>query len=295
VVSTESAARAANIGSDLGLTDYLVSPTRNLMLAPLSAAVRGPAGNASLGVLVTMFDSCAAHPALIAGRPDWTATLDISMHGAGPVDTGPIVVDSHLVRVGKKVIVVSGTVYDGLGEEDPQRLVDRIDRGDLPTAAVGLLSFARLPRSAASGIDDYDPTGWVGIVRCHTGPTVAPDFSLYDRIGLRRLDTDSDTDTDTDTGRVELDRTPYVTNRIGTILGGVQAIMVEAAAEAVRPGSVATDVQIHYLSQLRVGPARTEGTLVRDAAGHSVVSVRLTDAGHDDQVLALATVTLQSA
>lgn len=283
MVSTE---RTANLGTDLGFTDFLVSPTRNLMTAPVSAAVRAPAGHTSLGVLVTLFDSCAAHPALIAGRPDWTATLDISLHGATPVCAGPIVADSRLVRVGKKVIVVSGTVYDGAGEDDPRQLADLIDREALTPAAVGLLSFARLPRAAAPDTDDYDPTRWVGTVRRHPGPAPDPGFSLYDRLGLRVLDAA--------VGRIELHRTPYVTNSIGTILGGVQAVLVEAAAEAVRPGGVATDVQIHYLSQLKVGPARTGATVVRDGGGHAVVTVQVIDAGHDDQLLALGTVTLRT-
>jgi acyl-coenzyme A thioesterase PaaI-like protein len=71
--------------------------------------------------------------------------------------------------------------------------------------------------------------------------------------------------------------------------------MIESAAEAMRPGTVATDMQIHYLAQVRSGPARTTGAVLRDAADHSVVTVRLTDAGDDDHVLALATVTLRPA
>ena len=56
---------------------------------------------------------------------------------------------------------------------------------------------------------------------------------------------------------VELERTPYVANNLGTINGGAQAVLIEAAAEAMRPGLVAADMAIHYLSQVRTGPART--------------------------------------
>jgi hypothetical protein len=52
-------------------------------------------------------------------------------------------------------------------------------------------------------------------------------------------------------------------------------------------------MQLHYLSQVRVGPARTATTVLRTAPDHAVVSVELIDAGNDDQLLALATVTLQ--
>jgi acyl-coenzyme A thioesterase PaaI-like protein len=92
---------------------------------------------------------------------------------------------------------------------------------------------------------------------------------------------------------VQVDLRPYVTNSIGTINGGVLAIMIERAAEAMRPGHVATDLQIHYLAQIRTGPARTRGSLSRDEGGHSVATVEVVDHGAGDALLTSATVTLQ--
>ena len=92
---------------------------------------------------------------------------------------------------------------------------------------------------------------------------------------------------------VEIDHSDYVRNSFGTINGGVLGAVFQAAAEAARPGQVATDLQIHYLSQVQTGPARTSGTVSRDAFGHSIVSLRAVDAGHGDQLLDLATITLQ--
>lgn len=276
---------------DAGLTELLVSDQRCLTLAPLTDAACSPGGFASPGMILTIFDVGASHPAMIACRPDWTATQDVSLHGADPITEGPIVVDSRLVRVGKKVVIASAAVYDGHGAEDVeklQRLIDQAEPSEAPIgltrAGAGLITFARIPRVAAPGMDDYDPGKWIGEVRRPSVGTPV-ESSLYGRLGLRLIDPR--------TGQFDLDRTPYVTNSIGTVLGGAQAIMVEAAAEAMRPGMVATDLQIHYLSQVRRGPARTVGTVLRDAGDHSVVTVRVTDAGHDDQILALATVTLR--
>jgi acyl-coenzyme A thioesterase PaaI-like protein len=267
-----------------GVTELLVSERRSVMVTPLSGAARSGTGAASLGVLMTVFDSGASGPALIAVSPDWTATQDMSLHGAAPIRTGPIVVDSRLVRVGKKVVIVSADLYDGCGVDDPAELVRMIDGPDVPPlAGRGLLAFARLPRSAATGIEDYDPSRWVGAVRSFDAVDPAPE-PLAELLGLRVLDRAG--------GLIELERTPYVTNSIGTILGGVQAIMIEASAEAVCPDAVATDMQVHFLSQLRVGPARAAATVLREGADHCVVSVRLTDAGNDDHILALGTVTL---
>ncbi|WP_226930769.1 MULTISPECIES: PaaI family thioesterase [Parafrankia] len=277
---------------DAAITQYLVSDQRCLMVVPASDAVRSPGGSVSAGMVLTVFDVGASHPAIIASRPDWTATQDISLHGAEPVTEGPIVLDNQLVRVGKKAVIASTAVYDGHGLDDVDKLVRLIDQAgpssDAPTgltrAGSGLLTFARIPRAAAPGMDDYDPGQWIGQVhRPAAGPPVQG--SLYERMGLELVDAR--------TGQFDLERTPFVTNSIGTILGGALAVMVEAAAEALCPGLVATDLQIHYLSQVRTGPARTAGTVLRDAGDHAVVTVRVTDAGHGDQLLALATVTLR--
>jgi acyl-coenzyme A thioesterase PaaI-like protein len=148
-----------------------------------------------------------------------------------------------------------------------------------------VITYARIPGAAAPGMDDYDPAGWVGEVR-HSRARTPAAGTMYERMGLQTVDTRA--------GQLELARTPYVSNSIGTINGGALAVLAEAAAEALRPGMVATDMQIHYLSQVKAGPARTVGTVLRDAADHSVVTMQLVDAGNDDQLLAVATVTLQA-
>lgn len=276
---------------DLRLTELLITEGRCITTAPLTDAVRSVAGGASLGVVATMFDVGASHPAVIAGRPDWTATQDLALHGTGqPVIEGPIVVDSQLVRAGKKVVAVAGSVYDGAGEEDLAALREAIDGGDgsdggrgLTLAASGLITFARISRSAAPGMDTYDPATWVGQVRRVL--SARPDAgSLSARLGLRVIDAPG--------GRLELERTPYVINSIGTIQGGAQAVLIEAAAEVMRPPMVAVDMQIHYLSQLDAGPVRTSGRVLREASDHAVVTVKVEDAGSGDRLLSQATVTL---
>jgi uncharacterized protein (TIGR00369 family) len=270
----------------------LVSKERCLMRAPLTDAVRSPAGCASIGMVMTLVDIGASSPALVACRPDWTATQDLSVYGAGWLAEGPILIDSQIVRVGKKMIVLTADVYDTHGMEDFNTLeaaIDQAKRGDvqggLTLAANGLITFARLPGSAASGVDDYEPAGWVGEIR-HRVSDHSAEGTLYERLGLRVVDSQ--------TGQVELDLTKNVANSIGTINGGAQATLIEVAAEGMRPGLVATDMQIHYLSQVRAGPARSSAQVLRDAADHSVVSVELVDVGNGNQLLTRATVTLVS-
>jgi acyl-coenzyme A thioesterase PaaI-like protein len=282
---------ARNFIRDMDVATMLVDETRSLVQAPVTDALRSRGGDASVGVLATLFDVGASDPALVACRPDWTATQNLSLHTAGGLDEGPIVVDSRLVRVGKKVVVVAADIYDAHGIDTFEAFMAAVDRPGTANArrrpslaARGLLAFARLPRSAAAHADEYDPGRMVGQVRHH--PSENPGSGpLHRRLGLELIDAS--------TGRLQLDLTPYVANAIGTINGGAQAVMAEAAAEAMRPGLVAADLQVHYLDQLKAGPACTSGRIVRDAGDHSVVSVELVDAGNGDKLGTLATVTVR--
>lgn len=256
------------------------------MRADLIDNLRSPAGPVSLGVLMTVVDFVTSDPALVACSSDWTATQDLSLHGADWLTEGPIVVDSNLVRVGKKTIIVSADVYDGHGITDIHELMAAIDSGSgLTLAARSLVTFARIPRSAATDADAYTPGKWVGTVR--ERPAEPVEGTIYSRLGMHVVDAAA--------GVLELELSPFVANQIGTIMGGAQALLVEAAANAMRPGMVATDMQMHYLSQVRSGPARSYGTVIRDASDHTVLSIRLVDAGAEDRLLALTTVTLRNS
>ncbi|MFW0787788.1 acyl-CoA thioesterase domain-containing protein [Gordonia sp. CPCC 206044] len=273
--------------SDMGLVSLQVSRDRSLILAELTDLLRSPAGAASLGLLITVVDFVASDPALVSAAPDWTATQDLSLHTVDWLRDGPIVVDCSAVRVGSRTVVVAADVYDAHGRTDLRALaasLGEVRDGSGPTpVARGLVTFARIPRSAAVDADDYTPDRWIGEVRSR--PHVPIETSIYDRLGMRTVDAGA--------GVLELDLTAFVANQIGTIMGGAQALLVESAAHAMRPGMVATDMQVHYLSQVRTGPARTRGTVLRDGLGHSVLQIEIVDAGADDRVLALTTVTMQ--
>jgi acyl-coenzyme A thioesterase PaaI-like protein len=274
-----------NLMGDMAVQSLLVSKERAVIMAPLTESIVSSFGGASLGAVTMLVDLGTSGPAL-ASMPDWTATQDLSVYGAGPLTEGPIVVDNHLVRLGKKVIVASAEVYDAHGFDDIKGVEAALaseGRGGLSLAAKCLVTFARLPRSAAADVEGYDPSQWIGDVKGH-GEASPGHHSIVERMGLRLVDPS--------TGTTELELTPYVANSIGTINGGAQAMMVEAAAEMLCPGFKATDVQLHYLAQVRGGPARTTGLVLRREPGHAVVNVEITDAGSADRLLTSATVTL---
>lgn len=244
-----------NFGSDCEITTLFLTRERNLARAPLSDAVRTSAGSAALGLLVLMVDIAGSYPALASCRPDWTATQDLALHATGWVTEGPVVADMRMVRVGKKVIVVEGDVYDAHGLDDFEEIRAEIDgagdgsgTGRLTPAARSLVTFVRLPGTAANSVGDFNPADWVGEVR-ELRPNRRPEGTMRSRAGLQIVDPAG--------GVVEVAHTPYVVNGIGTIGGAVQALAIEAAAEAMRPGLVATEPPTcRSTSSRRCGPAR---------------------------------------
>jgi acyl-coenzyme A thioesterase PaaI-like protein len=277
-----------HFASDLGFGVKLVTAERALLRAPLTDAVRSAAGSARMGVLVTLADVVASDPALAACLPDWTATQDLNLHAATPLVEGPIVVDARLLRVGKKVVVVEVGVFDGRGIEgfDPLLAAIDADDGEVTLAARSLVVFVRLPGTAAAGdlAAGHDPRRLLGQERQRT--PAAPLDDAYEQMGIEVLDATA--------GVVGMARTPYVANSIGTINGGAQAIHVEVAAEVAVPGFVATDVQLHYLNQMRVGPAATKVEVLRATDELAVAEVDIHDEGDDDRLLTRTTVTLQA-
>ena len=279
-----------NFIRDLSFSCLLVTPERALMTAPFMDGVRSWSGFARLGWLTTMVDVATSDPAMAVCRPDWTATQDLSFHGTGWLREGPALCDCRLLRMGKRTIVVSVDIYDAQSMGDIELLQARIDdsSGDdtLPRVARGLATFVRIPGAAASGegVEEYNPANWVGQLRKGQIHEPMPG-TIDDWVGLNISDAEA--------GVVELACVPYVANSIGTVNGGVQAVMIEAAAEALQPGMVATDIQMHFLAQLKSGPVRTRGSVCRTAGDHSVVKIDLVDAGAGERVLTTATVTLQ--
>lgn len=284
---------ASNFIADLDFTEFSVSETRSLVVVPLTEHLQSSA--VLLGILATMVDVGASHPAMIASRPDWITTQHLSLYGTGVAVDGPIVLDCGLLRVGTKLVVVSVAGYDchGLADVEAIRAVldEDGDGGGGPTQLVaplteavrGLITFARIPAKAAPGMEGYDPRAWIGQVRRRPAP-VLPLETIEKRMGIEVLPGMA--------GQLELSRRPYVTNSIGTILGGAQAVLATLAAERLRPDLRAADLQMSFLAQVNIGPAHTRVEVVRAEPDHSVLSVRLVDAGDSGRVLALATVTL---
>jgi len=268
--------------SDLDVTTEQLSATHARSMAPVTDAVRDASGAAGLGYLVALVDVNTAMVALCAADPDWTVTADLMLHEAAPLANGPAILESHLTRAGARTIVVGIDIYDGDGLTDLDELTDPIGHRRVAT---GLVTFARVQASTSAASGTFDPLGGIG-QRRHMEPVGGvPNEPLLERIGLTVVDAER--------GVVELASTPYVHNSRGRINGGVLGMVFQGAAEAAVPGYAGSDLHIHYLAGAKVGPVRTSTVVVRESDDHVVCRVEAVDAGADDLVLALATVTLQ--
>lgn len=94
---------------------------------------------------------------------------------------------------------------------------------------------------------------------------------------------------------VEVDVHPDLVNSGGGLQGGLIATLVDVVAgrlakHGVPDNDVATtDLAVHYLAPLRVGPARAEGHVLRRGRGRIVLRVDVRDAG-TDRLAAVSTV-----
>ncbi|HEX7094408.1 MAG TPA: hotdog domain-containing protein [Acidimicrobiales bacterium] len=263
---------------DLRLEMLKTAVDHAFVWAPVQPHATADNGALRLGVLGTMIDSAGAVIALGAATPDWIATADLGYRTIAPVREGPVIMTSRLVRAGATIIVIGVDVYDGKGSEAAE--------SGTP-CGTGLMTFSRIPASASAA--KVDPFANIGVRTSNALPDSRIDVPLHEKIGLRVIDAER--------GVVEIDKHDYVRNSFGTINGGAICMVFEAAAEhAARAAGgrpyVAADLSVHYLSQTKTGPARTAARVLRHDDAHAVCELSLVDTGNDDQLLALANVTL---
>jgi acyl-coenzyme A thioesterase PaaI-like protein len=242
---------------DLRVESWLESEEHAHAELPIDDVVRDASGAVSLGALVTVVDIACARVSFTAAHPHWLATADLSLATGDRPKDGLVHVQARLTRAGSKLISIG------------------VDLGDVGS---GFVTFVRIPREASDVAER--PAAPLGQRMSMTLEGPPPTLPITELMKLRSVD-----------GAVELDRHDYVRNSFRPINGGVMGFLVARAAEDA-PGLVASDLDLRYLGQAKAGPARATATVVRQRADHAVTQVRVVDAGADDAVLAVATVTL---
>lgn len=249
------------------LRDLAVSGERSAGLATNRLAhhpgLSDRRGGVRLGVLATLVDMTGAGIALATVAPDWIATADLSCHLTAPV-AGDATVVCRPLRAGSSTVVVGAEIIDAEGR----------------VCGLGRMAFARIPGRATRVEVDRRRSGDTEPVLFSMDGGSPIDDSVLDRCGVKVLAP----------GSLELDKSPYVQNSFGTINGGVQALVAEAAAVSAIAGSHAIGQQIHYLEQVGAGPVRVDAEIMRTGPA-PLCEVRLVDSS-DDRLVAVADVVV---
>jgi acyl-coenzyme A thioesterase PaaI-like protein len=198
-------------------------------------------------VLAAIADCVAGVPAGLMITPRLSVTLDIVVRLIAPARGDRLEMKSEIVKKGRSI--VAGEVFFS-------------DAETMAPVAYSYLTFMGSPRP-----QDRPPAFTRGM---RTVGTMEEHFPEH--VGARVREP----------GVVEMERTPYVVQAAGSLQGGAVALLGELAAESLA-GSPVMDLDIRYLSAVRVGPGRATAALL----GQGLVRVEVRDVGRDGRLTAL--------
>ena len=98
---------------------------------------------------------------------------------------------------------------------------------------------------------------------------------------------------------IEMDVLPQFSNVRGALQGGLIAVLVDVCAGRLAYEScdhengfstATSDLTIHFLSPVVVGPARADAWIVRQGRSTFVLQVEVTDVGRDNKLAAVSTI-----
>jgi uncharacterized protein (TIGR00369 family) len=98
---------------------------------------------------------------------------------------------------------------------------------------------------------------------------------------------------------IEMDVRPEVANVRGALQGGLIAVLIDVCAGRLAYDScdhengystATSDMNIHFLSPVAVGPARADAWIVRQGRSTFVLQVEVTDVGRENKLAAVSTI-----
>ena len=98
---------------------------------------------------------------------------------------------------------------------------------------------------------------------------------------------------------VEMDVLPPFSNVRGALQGGLIAVLIDVCAGRLAYQScdhengfstATSDLTIHFLSPVAVGPARADARIVRQGPSNFVLQVEVTDVGRENKLAAVSTI-----
>lgn len=250
-----------DVGHYMGVTMREVEELRLVGHAPVAPHLLGPSGGVRTGALLTMLDNVGGLNGGLAALPDgWVVSTNLAVRVVALRQSGPLRLDSKLLRRGRNNVVTSVEIRDE-GTQDA-------------LVASGILTSAIL-------VPENGPPEWSRPLVLGPGPEPMRDLPpIADWLGVRAVDGHS----------VDIDLADELRNPWGILHGGVVATLVDLAAEHATGGGFTTDVVLHFLAPNRVGPVRARARVLGQRADGNVLRVEVRDEGAD-RTTALAIVT----
>lgn len=222
------------------------------------------------GVLATLADVSAGECAAWAGRPDWVATSDLSLHLGRRVAAGVVSAKPTVLRRGRSTVVIEVELESS-------------EAGQASPLGLATLAFTLLPaRGPIQSVDSWEREAATSLALPDSGLR-AP---FAESIGARVLGAAR--------GEVELTLSPYNENSLGAAQGGALAALVDLASESAASSGAAeewmtTDFTMHFLSLGKKGPLRTNARVLRRDPSGARLRVEIRDAGAGDRLVTVAT------
>jgi len=236
--------------------------------APVDDHQRGPGGGLRTGGLLTSLDSLGGFTSGLAVLPRWIVTTSLLATVSELVHVGPLRLRADVLRSGRNSVVCALDVVDE-GADDRRVAAATLTCAVLDPDAM-TLSFER-PFVLPMPPPQADPVRPEAFFCIEPGDGPVTRLRLEDQL-----------------------RNPW-----GILHGGAVAMLADEAAcratVAAVPGAgavAATDVVLHYLRPVKVGPVEARCTVLGTRDGRSVVRVAIHDSGADDRLVTLGSVTV---
>jgi len=246
-------------------------PTSVAGRAPIDPHQRGPGGGLRTGGLLTNLDSLGGFTSGLAVLPQWIVTTSLMATVSELAHVGPLGFRADVLRRGRNSVVTSLSVVDeGAGDRHVAAATMScavLDPGDM------VLSFER-PFTMAMPEAGGDPVPPVQFFCIEPGEGPVTRLRLEDRL-----------------------RNPW-----GILHGGAIAMLADEAAcraaMAAGPGTAgpngvaASDVVLHYLRPVKVGPVEARCNVLGTGAGRTRVRLAIHDVGSNDREVTVGSVTV---
>ncbi len=239
--------------------------------APVDAHQRGPGGGLRTGGLLAGLDSLGGFTSGLAVLPRWIVTTSLMATVSELSHVGPLRMRADVLRRGRNSVVTSLDVVDE-GAGDRHVAAATMTCAVLePTAMT--LEFAR-PFAMAMPEPQSDPMGPVEFFCIEPGEGPLTRLRLEDQL-----------------------RNPW-----GILHGGAVAMLADEAACRATVAAVptvagieevaATDVVLHYLRPVKIGPVEARCTVLGTRDGRTSVRVAIHDVGADGRLVTLGSVNV---